>query len=126
MSMVFTPVKQRVVVITRSDVARYRPRVLHLINNFEIGGTERQAVELLKRLDLNRYDLRLAALRIVGPLYGEISGRFPEVMEFPLTSLHNVNAARQFLRLHSLMVHEQIDILHAHDFYAGLLGVAAA
>src|SRR5262249_20451121 len=28
-----------------------RPRVLHLINSFDAGGTERQAVELLNRLD---------------------------------------------------------------------------
>src|SRR5215510_12810220 len=31
-----------------------RPRVLHLINSFDAGGTERQAVELLKRLDEKR------------------------------------------------------------------------
>ena len=32
----------------QGEVGRPRPRVLHLINNFEIGGTERQAIELLK------------------------------------------------------------------------------
>src|SRR3989449_9404509 len=93
-----------------------RPRVLHLITSFEIGGTERQAVELLKRLDTDRYDVRLAALRNVGPLYREISARFPNVTEFPLTSFYNANAVKQFGRLRSLMVHEQVDILHAHDF----------
>ena len=30
-----------------------RPRVLHLINSFDAGGTERQAVELLKLRDLS-------------------------------------------------------------------------
>ena len=94
---------------------RPRPRVLHLINNFEIGGTERQAVELLKRLDTDRYDVRLAALRNLGPLYGEIAARFPSVAEFPLTSFYDANAVRQVLRLRSLMVREQVDILHAHD-----------
>jgi len=105
-----------------SQRARYRPRVLHLINNFEIGGTERQAVELLRRLDMDRYDLRLAAVRHKGPLYSAISTRFPEVPEFPLTSYYNANAFRQFRRIRSWMVREQVDILHAHDFYAGVLG----
>jgi glycosyltransferase involved in cell wall biosynthesis len=103
-----------------------RPRVLHLINSFEIGGTERQAVALLRRLNSERYDVRLAALRNVGPFYGEIEERFPNVQEFPLTSFYNLNAVRQLARLRALMASERVDILHAHDFYAGLIGAAAA
>lgn len=103
-----------------------RPRVLHLINSFEIGGTERQAVALLRRLDPERYDVKLAALRNRGPFYKEIEGRFPNVPEFPLTSFYNLNALRQLARLRALMARERIDILHAHDFYAGLMGAAAA
>ncbi|MFP5264735.1 MAG: glycosyltransferase [Blastocatellia bacterium] len=102
-----------------------RPRVLHLINSFEIGGTERQAAALLGRLDPERYDIRLAALRNRGPFYKEIEGRFPNVPEFPLTSFYNLNALRQLSRLTALMARERIDILHAHDFYAGIIGGAA-
>ena len=54
-----------------------KPRVLHLITSFEIGGTERQAVELLKRIDRRRFDVRLAAVRLEGPLYGEVGELFP-------------------------------------------------
>ncbi|MEK6287217.1 MAG: glycosyltransferase [Acidobacteriota bacterium] len=111
----------------RSSVSvRRRPRVLHLITSFEIGGTERQAVELLKRLDSERYDVRLAALRNEGPFYEEIAARFPEVREFPLTSFYNRNAVKQLWRLRKLMKSAQVDILHAHDFYGGLIGASAA
>jgi glycosyltransferase involved in cell wall biosynthesis len=103
-----------------------RPRVLHLINSFEIGGTERQAVELLKRLDPKRFDVRLGALRKEGPFYEEVRSRFAEVPEFPLTSFYNLNALRQLLRLRRLMKRERIEILHAHDFYSGLIGSVAA
>src|SRR5712692_7121826 len=106
--------------------ARRRPRVLHLITSFGIGGTERQAVELLKRLDGERYDVRLAALRNEGPLYKEIAARFPDVPEFPLTSFYNANAVKQFARLLRLMIRQKIDILHTHDFYSGIIGAAAA
>lgn len=107
-------------------VARRAPRVLHLITKFDIGGTERQAVELLKRIDLERFDVRLAAIRNEGPFYREIAARFPDVPEFPLTSFYNANAIKQLGRLRALMLREQIDILHAHDFYSGIIGAAAA
>ena len=103
-----------------------RLRVLHLLHSFESGGTERQAVELLKRLDPVRYDVRLAALRRHGPLYAQIEHRFPTVPEFPLTSFYDRNAVRQLRRLCALLKVERIDILHTHDFYAGMLGVVAA
>jgi glycosyltransferase involved in cell wall biosynthesis len=100
-------------------------RVLHLITSFEVGGTERQAVELLKRIDRRRFDLRLAALRLEGPLYREVAAIFPRAPQFPLTSFYNANAAKQLMRLRGWMIREQVEILHAHDFYAGLLGAAA-
>jgi len=103
-----------------------KPRVLHLITSFEVGGTERQAVELLKRIDRRRFDVSLAALRLEGPLYQEVAAIFPGVPQFPLTSFYNANAAKQLMRLRDLMVRKQVEILHAHDFYAGLLGAAAA
>ena len=103
-----------------------KPRVLHLITSFEVGGTERQAVELLKRIDRRRFDLSLAALRLEGPLYREVEAIFPRPPQFPLTSFYNVNAAKQLMRLRGWMISERVEILHAHDFYAGLFGAAAA
>jgi L-malate glycosyltransferase len=91
-----------------------------------VGGTERQAVELLKRIDRRRFDVSLAALRLEGPLYQEVAAIFPRVPQFPLTNFYNANAAKQLIRLREWMVMNQAEILHAHDFYAGLLGAAAA
>jgi len=96
-----------------------------LITSFEVGGTERQAVELLKRIDRRRFDVRLAAIRLEGPLYGEVAALFPRIPQFPLTSFYNANAAKQLMRLRNWMISERVDILHAHDFYTGLLGAAA-
>jgi len=112
--------------IERASALSERPAVLHLITDFEIGGTERQAVELLKRLSIDRYNVRLAALRKEGPLYSEIADRFPEISEFPLDSFYDSNALRQLMRLRSMIRREQIKILHAHDFYAGMIGATAA
>src|SRR5215831_16645502 len=89
-----------------------KPRVLHLITSFEVGGTERQAVELLKRIDRRRFDVSLAALRLEGPLYQEVAAIFPRVRQFPLTSFYNANAAKQMMRLRQWMIGERVDILH--------------
>ena len=107
------------------DNARERPRVLHLVTSFEAGGTERQFVELLKRLDRDRFDLRLAALRVEGPFYQEIADAFPAVPEFRLTSFYNRNALRQLTRLRALIRRERIDIIHTHGFYDSLFGAVA-
>lgn len=103
-----------------------RARVLHLITSFDMGGTERQAVELLKRIDRRRFDISLAVFRLEGPLYRELSTIFPSPPQFPLTSFYNLNAAKQLMRLRALMIERRVEILHAHDFYAGTFGVAAA
>ncbi len=104
---------------------RRRPRILHLIYSFEGGGTERQAVELLKRIDPTRYDVKIAALRRRGPLYREIEDRFPAIPEFPLSSFYNANAIRQLKRFCALLTAERIDIIHTHEFYSGMIGVVA-
>src|SRR5215510_33544 len=106
--------------------SRRRPRVLHLINSFDVGGTERQAVELLNRLDEKRFDARLAVLGWRGPLRRQIVERFPFVPEFPLNSFFNANAVKQLLRLRETMIKQRIEVLHTHDFYSGALGVTAA
>jgi glycosyltransferase involved in cell wall biosynthesis len=101
-------------------------RVLHLITSLETGGTERQAVELLKRLDRDRYDLRLAVIRKEGQLLSELAPLFPELPEFRLGSFYNANALRKLRQFRALLVNERIEILHTHDFYAGLFGALAA
>src|SRR5262245_58196466 len=113
---------------TASTVMPYpeRPRVLHLINSFDAGGTERQAVELLNRIDEKRFDTRLAVLGWRGPLRRQIAERFPYAPEFPLTSFFSANAIKQLLRLRQMMIEKHIAVLHTHDFYAGALGVTAA
>jgi glycosyltransferase involved in cell wall biosynthesis len=96
-----------------------------LLTSFIYGGTERQATELLKRIDLDRFDVRLASLKSEGTLYAQIADRFPDAPVFRLTSFYNANACRQYLRLRDLLIREQIDLVHAHDFYSGMLGVIA-
>jgi L-malate glycosyltransferase len=118
-------VAARKVTANQGDVVRGRPRVLHLITSFEAGGTERQAVELLKRIDREQYEVKLAALRNEGPFYKEIASIFPDVPEFRLTSFYNRNAIKQLAKMRRLILSERIDIIHAHGFYDSLFAAMA-
>jgi glycosyltransferase involved in cell wall biosynthesis len=103
-----------------------RPRILQFITSFEVGGTELQLMELLKRIDRDRYDVLLAAIHHRGALYSEAVGLAGDIPAFPLRKFYDANALAQVMRLRSLLVSREIDILHAHDFYSGLLGSMAA
>src|ERR1700690_1171879 len=47
-------------------------RVLNLLTNFHIGGTERQVTNIALKLDASRFDLHLACLRNSGELLEEL------------------------------------------------------
>ena len=105
-----------------------RPQVLHLINSFQQGGTERQAVQLVRMLQASdRYRIRLACLSGAGVLRKEVECLgFRDIPEFPLTSFYNRNALIQLRRFTRLLSEQDIEVVHTHDFYTNIFGMAAA
>jgi hypothetical protein len=104
------------------------PNVLQLINSLHEGGTERQVVQLTRMLqESGRYRPFLVCLDAGGTLRPEAE-RLPlgEIVEFRLTSFCDRNAARQLRRLVRYMRQRQIAIVHTHDFYTNVFGMAAA
>lgn len=104
------------------------PNVLQLLDSFQQGGTEGQVVQLTKWLQASgKYRIFLATLSGEGPLRGEVERLgFRDVPTFPLQNFYNVNALKQQSRLVSYMREKQIDVVHAHDFYTNIFGMAAA
>jgi glycosyltransferase involved in cell wall biosynthesis len=105
-----------------------RPQVLHLINSFQQGGTERQAVQLVRLLHASgRYRVHVACLKGTGVLRKEVESLgFREIPEFPLTSFYNRNAIAQLRRFARLLRARDIQVVHTHDFYTNIFGMAAA
>jgi glycosyltransferase involved in cell wall biosynthesis len=103
-----------------------RCRVLHLIDSFHQGGTERQAVQLVRLLhETGRYDLHVACLNADGVLREEIERLGIEPIEtFPLAGFHRPSTAWQLRRFIALLGRLRIDLLHAHDFYTNIFGMA--
>ena len=105
-----------------------KPRVLQLIGSFHNGGSERQAVNLTRLLkDDATVDVSVAVLNNEGSLRSEVDNLdVGEIPEFPLTSFFRPSFVRQTRALAEHLRENKIDIIHAHDFYTNVIGMAAA
>ncbi|MCC6824642.1 MAG: glycosyltransferase [Acidobacteria bacterium] len=102
-------------------------RVLQLIGSFHQGGSERQAVALTRALaEDGRIEVRIAALNKEGILLKDIESLdLDDVPEFRLTSFYNLNFIRQVRALSRYLRANGINVIHSHDFYSNILGMAA-
>jgi glycosyltransferase involved in cell wall biosynthesis len=104
-----------------------RMPILHVVDCLNVGGTERQLFELLRRTDRTRYRPLLATFKAGGELLGKLRELGIEPVIFPLRgSLAQANTAFQITRMAMLIRSENVKVVHAHDFYANVIGVAAA
>lgn len=105
-----------------------KKRVLQFIGSFNQGGSERQAVTLLRSLKTDAtFDVFAATLNREGVLLAEAESiGLPEIPEFKLTSFFNANFVRQVRRCAAYLRDNKIDLVHTHDFYTNIFGMAAA
>lgn len=104
-----------------------KPVVLQLIDSFNQGGSERQALQLTRLLhDSGRFSVRLASLNPEGSLRSSVETlNLGEIPSFPLNSFYDRNALVQLRRLIAYLRRERVEILHTHDFYTNVFGMAA-
>ncbi len=103
-------------------------RILHLIDNLHLGGSECQAVQLVRNLaGIASYEIHVACLNGGGMLRSDLENAgFRDIPEFPLTSFHDANALRQIRRFAAEARRLGIALIHTHDFYTNLFGMAGA
>lgn len=105
-----------------------RYNALQLIGSFNQGGSERQAVQLTRLLlESGRFNVRVATLERVGVLLEEIERLgFNDIPEFRLNSFYDLNFAQQVRRFAQYLKRHEIDVVHTHDFYTNIFGMAGA
>ena len=103
------------------------PRILQLIDSFDQGGSERQALDQTRRLhESGKYDVCLASLKPGGVLRAEIDKlNLGEIPSYPLKSFYGPSAISQLRRLVAHLRKSKIDLLHTHDYYTNIFGMAA-
>ena len=99
-----------------------------MIDSFEQGGSERQALQLVRQLhESGRCSARLACLQNKGSLRIEADRlALGEIPEYPLTSFYDRNFIVQLRRLVRFLKDNRIDVIHTHDFYTNVFGLTAA
>jgi glycosyltransferase involved in cell wall biosynthesis len=105
-----------------------KPNVLFIIDSFEQGGSERQAMQLLRQLHASgRYRVHLACLQNRGSLRAEADQLgIGEIHEYALNSFYDPNFVRQLRRLVQFIKVKEIDAVHTHCFYTNIFGMTGA
>lgn len=103
-----------------------KPNVLFIIDSFEQGGSERQALQLLRQLHTSgQCNVHLATLQDRGSLRAEADQLgIGEIVEYPLTSFYDLNFVKQLRRLRRFVKQNQIEVIHTHCFYTNIFGMA--
>ncbi len=104
-----------------------QPKVLHLFNSFNHGGTEGQILQQLRSLqETGRYRLFVACQSGAGVLRRQVESLgFTDVPSYPLNCMYDVNMLRQIRRFALHLRRLGIHILHTHDLYTNVFGLAA-
>src|SRR5712664_396774 len=105
-----------------------KPNVLFIIDSFEQGGSERQAMQLLTQLHTSgKCRVHLGCLQNRGSLRAEADQLgIGEIHEYALNSFYDLNFVRQLRRLVHFIRKNQIDVVHTHCFYTNIFGMTGA
>jgi glycosyltransferase involved in cell wall biosynthesis len=105
-----------------------KPNVLFIIDSFEQGGSERQAMQLLTQLHASgKCRVHLACLQNRGSLRAEADQLgIGEIREYALNSFYDLNFVKQLRRLINFIKENQIDVVHTHCFYTNIFGMTGA
>jgi glycosyltransferase involved in cell wall biosynthesis len=107
-------------------MASERIKVLKMLTNFRIGGTERQVANLALGIDLRQFDLHLACLCRIGELLEELKPLRVPRPEFRIGSLYSPRTLWQGIRLAHYLRRNVIQIVHSYGFYPNVFTVPVA
>ena len=97
-----------------------------MMTSFEPGGTERQMVELVRRLDPSRWTVHIACFRRRGSWFPRAAEAARSVAEFPVSSLKRPSMLRQMWSFAEWCRAKRIALVHTADIYANIFGLPAA
>ncbi|MFN0141451.1 MAG: glycosyltransferase family 4 protein [Pyrinomonadaceae bacterium] len=104
-----------------------KKKVLQFIGSFHQGGSERQAIALASMLmKEGSFNVSIATLNRDGVLLKEAEAIVGgDIAEFSLTSFYDTNFVKQVRSCAKYLRNNKIDIVHTHDFYTNVFGMAA-
>jgi glycosyltransferase involved in cell wall biosynthesis len=96
------------------------------LTSFWPGGTERQTLELVRRLDRGRFTVHLACFHREGTWRPLIEEAADSVTEFPVAGFRSRSAVAHASAFRAWCRDRQLVVLHASDLYANIFGLPLA
>jgi glycosyltransferase involved in cell wall biosynthesis len=96
------------------------------IPSFHPGGTERQMIELVRRLDPRRWRVHVACFRREGAWAGRASDGAASVVEFPISGFARAATLVQMRRFAAWCRDEGIALVHTTDLYTNIFFLPGA
>ena len=97
-------------------------RIGFLLDRFDIGGTELNAIKVAEGLARRSVHLTVFHFSETGPLRARYERAGVELIHVPISSLFSVSAWRAMRRVKKLADARELSLLHAHCVYANILG----
>ncbi|MBN2570313.1 MAG: glycosyltransferase [Deltaproteobacteria bacterium] len=98
-------------------------KVVHIVENLDVGGLEKIIASIVKNLDREKYETEVWCLSKGGVIAQEIENAGSKMKIVGMSSYYNpVN----ILRLSVMLRKTQTDIMHTHGYFAGTFGRLSA
>jgi glycosyltransferase involved in cell wall biosynthesis len=96
------------------------------MSSFDPGGTERQMIELARRLDRSKFNLHIACFHKRGAWLSRAEAAATSIAEFPISGFRKPSTVTQARRFGAWLTDRGIVVLHTADLYANIFGLPAA
>ena len=96
------------------------------MTGFEPGGTERQMIELVRRLDPSRWAVHLACFHARGSWFHRVAGAVRSVAAFPVVSFRRPDTVRHLRAFARWCRDLDIAIVHTTELYSNIFGLPGA
>jgi glycosyltransferase involved in cell wall biosynthesis len=96
------------------------------LTSFDPGGTERQMIELLRRLDPCQWAVHVACFQARGGWFDRAAEAAASVVEFPVTSFRSADTFRHMRAFARWCRQQRILVVHAAELYSNIFALPAA
>lgn len=96
------------------------------VDRFIPGGTQRQMIELLRRIDRRKFDVHPVCFHDDGPWTSRVAELGDPIARFPIHGFKQPATARQLLRFARWCRAHSIAVVHAWDIYSNIFALPGA
>jgi glycosyltransferase involved in cell wall biosynthesis len=97
-----------------------------VMTSFDPGGTERQMIELVRRLDPRRWDVHVACFHTRGAWFERVREAASSVAVFPVTSFSSPKTLRHLWSFAHWCRAQRIAVVHTTELYSNIFGLPGA